>query len=80
VVEAEDSVFEERIDTDCTIATGIRKLFQIPIMVLDVEINFFEAILFTLGIDASRLFTRIARRSSGEHALVDRSLSVALRS
>jgi hypothetical protein len=47
----EDSVFEKRIDTDCAIPPGIQEIFEIPIMVLDVEINFFKAILFTSSID-----------------------------
>jgi hypothetical protein len=51
MVRAEDSIFEKRINTDCAIPPGIQELFETPIMVLDLEINFFEGILFTPSID-----------------------------
>src|SRR5438552_217528 len=51
VVRTEDSVFEKGIDANCTIPPGIQELFKTSIMVLNIKVNFFKVVHFTLSIN-----------------------------
>ena len=51
MIRLEDDVFEKGIDTNCAILLRIQKLFKTSIMVLNIKVNFFKVVHFTLSIN-----------------------------